>query len=89
MPIQSGLFAGLNLDEYRLDNMLHPMWWVSTEGALLLTVASIVFFVMYSTCCPARAGECSLNIHDAPQGSFVRALLARIVCVVASHHRHK
>ena len=57
---------GLDTSNYKLEFMMYPMWWVSGEGALLLAGLSILFFLSYAICCPARAGECSLNIHDAP-----------------------
>lgn len=67
MPVRiGGLLDGLNVELYDPELMMHPMWWVSSEGALLLSVLSVVFFVAYSVCCPARAGDCSLNVHDAP-----------------------
>eukprot|EP00750_Incisomonas_marina_P016981 INCI19711.1.p1 GENE.INCI19711.1~~INCI19711.1.p1 ORF type:complete len:425 (-),score=57.91 INCI19711.1:159-1433(-) len=67
MPVRiGGLLDGLNVELYDPELMIHPMWWVSSEGALLLSVLSVVFFVCYSVCCPARAGECSLNVHDTP-----------------------
>ena len=72
MAQQGGLLDGLNVNEYRWENLLVPMWWVSSEGALLLAVGSIVFFVVYNLLCPTRAGECNFNVHDAPPSSNSR-----------------
>lgn len=60
-----GLLHGVDWREYQWENLLYPMWWVSSEGAVLLTVLSVVTFLLYTTLCPARAGECSLNVHEA------------------------
>ncbi len=71
MPMQQGgLLEGIDYDSYRLDLMVHPMWWVSSEGALLLTAAGAVCFLVMALCCPAPTDEESARARDLPRGAL-------------------
>ena len=67
---QGGLLAGIDYDNFRLDLMVHPMWWVSSEGAILLTVVGAVCFLALALCCPAPTYEESDGARDLPRGEL-------------------